>query len=92
MFFEKLTTINEVISNTITLQNTFDAFIQKVGKNRLLNMEPLYNKQIRLLQKKGLLPRLIKGKSLLDTYDRLNCETHNEILREVLKQEIDRLP
>lgn len=90
VFFEKLSSINSVISDESLLINQFVQWLDLIGKGRLLNLEPIYNKYFRKLQSKGMLPKMIKGQARLDLYDRLSCESHRDVLRQLLLGEIEK--
>ncbi len=81
--------INESITDTEKLNDSFNRYLISIGRSRLLNLEPIYNRFVRILQRKRMLPKLIKGQARLDLFDRLNCESHSEVLRKLLIREIE---
>ncbi len=79
--------INEVINSEL-LEFQFEEYLNKVHWGRILNLEPIYNKYVRFLQSKNILPHLLRKKAYLDWYNRLNCETHREVLLNILYKKI----
>lgn len=87
-FYEKLTMINEIIADRIMLQEKLDTYLDNVKEGILLNLEPISNRYLRALQRRGMWPRLLKGKSLFNWCNRIRCESHNEVLLQLLLREI----
>lgn len=88
LFFDKLCQVNEIISNTTVLEKKFKALVSSLTAHRLSELEPFRNKYVQALQIRGLLPSFVSSKTRYDTYDMINCESHREILLEVLKEAI----
>lgn len=87
-FDKRIEEIKRIISNPEDLRQEFDKLLSKIGKERLLNMEPFSNRYIRSLQRRGLFPTFIKGKVLYGWLSRLRCESHIEILTALLARKL----
>ena len=84
MFLNKLEQINHIISNPALLVQKFKEFSTSLKSNKLQEFEPLRNRFVKALQTRGLLPSFISSKTRLDTYDLINCESHREVILEIL--------
>lgn len=89
-FFDKIDGINRIVVNSDALEKSFDNYIKIVKSSRLLNLEPIYSRYVRILQDKRLLPRQIVGRSMRDWCVRLTCESHNDIISRILFEEINK--
>lgn len=89
-FEEKELIINKIIDDLELLQKQFAEYLKAIGSYRLGNLEPIYNPYFRWLQQKGIVPNFIKGKALRDWFDRLNCESHRDVLCPLLKGLIEK--
>lgn len=90
VFFDKLGQINGVISNATLLEMEFKKLASSLATHKIIEFEPFRNKYVRALQTRGLLPSFVSRKTRYDTYDMINCESHREILLEVLINEISK--
>lgn len=90
VFDEKISIINDNIVKSVLLQEQFDNYLTTVELARLRNLEPIYNRHFRSLQNKGLIPFFIKGNALRDWFDRLNCESHRDVLCPLLQKQINK--
>ena len=84
MFLNKLEQINHIISNPTLLEQKFKEFSTFLKRNKLQEFEPFRNRFVKALQTRGLLPSFISSKTRLDTYDLINCESHREVILEIL--------
>ena len=84
LFLKKLEQINHIISSPSLLEQKFKEFSASLKRNKLQEFEPFSNRIIRALQTRGLLPSFVSNKTRLDTYDLINCESHREVILEIL--------
>lgn len=81
--------INIVIRDRKSLMHQYELYLNSIYFQRILNLEPFYNRYIRRLQRLGLLPRVIKGRAFRDWYNRLNCESHREVLCALMQKHLE---
>ena len=89
-FQNEINYMNAVIENAHQLSKQYDFYLEKVGASLMLSLEPIFNKYFRKLQKIGIVPRFIKGKTLQYWCNRLNCESHREVFYSLMKKEIEK--
>lgn len=82
----KLSEINQIIKEQDSLQARFHSRVNSIYEYRMLALEPFYNKYIRTLQQKKLLPRLIREDAKKSMLMRVRCESNRETLLAVLKK------
>lgn len=90
IFFEKITQLNEIITDDYKFSQEWDNYLTTQSLN-YLTMLTVQNKYIRAAVNKKLLPN-IKTHSkehLLLLLNLLRCETHNEIMSGVLSKELE---
>lgn len=85
-FNNKLSEINQVIQESDSLQARFHSRVNSIYEYRMLALEPFYNKYIRTLQQKKLLPRLIREDAKKSMLMRVRCDSNRETLLAVLKK------
>jgi len=90
IFNNKIVNINTIINSQTYLKQQFEQYLKQVSQFRLMNLEPIYNRFYRVLQNKGILPKLISGVSLRDWFDRLNCESHRDVLCPLMKEKVEK--
>lgn len=89
MGFERLlASLNNIILRPESVSLSFEQYLSQKRKRLLWDLEPFKNRYLRFLQKHHLLPRLIKGCALTDTYNFMSCASHREVMCELLKKEI----
>ena len=81
--------INTVIGDRMSLKHQYELYLNSISFQRLLNLEPFYNRYIRRLQRVGLLPRFIRGQTFRDWYNRLNCESHRDVLCALMQKHLE---
>lgn len=89
-FTSEILYINRVISNKTDLHVMFESFLDQIGERRILSLEPFKNKYIKAMQARGCFPRFIKGKMLLNLCNSIRCESHKEVIQQLLQREIDK--
>lgn len=87
--FERLVgSLNDIIASPEAVSKSFEGYLATIRENRLWDLELFYNRYMRFLQRHHFIPRLIKGRALTDTFNRMSCAAHREVLSEILKKEI----
>ncbi len=90
-FESKISELNAIIADPYKLQNEFAVYSVKKKKSRLVALEPIRNRYLNALQRRGILPSLVKDKYKLLVYHYLICEGHRDVYREILKQEYENI-
>ena len=83
----------ENLSNTIvgkdSLEKAYDEYIEKCSTTYMMELEPYnYAKKLNSLRRRKLLPKLHNKKSLLNLYSVFNCESHFDIMKNVVAKKI----
>ncbi len=86
---QDLNQINTIITNSKKLDCVFENYIKTIQPIRKIALEPIYNKFLLKLRSKKLFPSFFKGRTMMDWCDRLNCESHRELLGKMLLDEIE---
>lgn len=79
---------NSIIADDLKLNSCFRRLCKDKARGMLLNLMPYSNKYFKFLAYKEWLPSFIKKKRILSIYDVVNCESHRDILIDVLNMEI----
>ena len=90
-FNEKLKQINMIISDPQAIEVQLNSYIEKHNSSYMFSLEPIRNKYFRKLQRIGLLPRLMKDLTLRSWYDRMKCESHRDVICQVMKRNIENI-
>ncbi|GGB72066.1 hypothetical protein GCM10007424_10060 [Flavobacterium suaedae] len=79
--------VNRIIQDDELLKTSFESFINE--KRKLFNsfIEPVSSKYYNALKNRGLLPSLWSKKKKEYLKNLISCESHREILQEILKEE-----
>lgn len=88
-FTEKINYINGVISDPKAIKMELNSYVDKHSSSYMYSLEPIRNKYFRKLQRMGLLPRLMKDMTLRTWFDRMNCESHRDVICQVMKRFIE---
>ena len=88
-FNEKLKQINMIVSDPQAIELQLNSYIDKHNSSYMFSLEPIRNKYFRKLQRIGLLPRLMKDLTLRSWYDRMKCESHRDVICQVMKRNIE---
>lgn len=84
-FDNKIDKLNNIISNDERLSTEFEKYCLKVGKRYNNYLEPHSNRILRWLQKRKIFPSLISFKKRKLILNLVRCESHRDILLNVLK-------
>lgn len=85
----KIDHINQIIVDPKAVKIELNSYIDKHNSSYIFSLEPLRNKYYRKLQRMGLLPRLMKGLTLRYWFNRMNCESHRDVLMQVMGRDIE---
>lgn len=81
MFKRKISELNNIISNPISLKEHFARLCDNRGKDALVNvLSPSGNRYVLGLIRRHLLPSFITKKKILKALSYVNCESHKDIL------------
>lgn len=82
--------LNEIISSPDMLRNEIDNFYSNIAdKDILVSFEPYSNRYLKAAYYRKLIPPFFKGKKLVRLLNILECESHNDIARYLLKKKLD---
>ncbi len=84
-FDENLKKLNSIISSRALLEKKTSEYYQSETRRIRNVLEPIQNRYIACLQRRGLLPSLITNKWLLKLQDFILCESHRDKLEFYLK-------
>lgn len=87
-FIKEINELNNIISNDILLEKEFCKLSQERKSFYLSQFEP-YNNFLLKFFKRKLLPSTFKMGKKLIVLNFCRCESHNDLLRKILKQEIE---
>ncbi len=87
-FFKIIEELNDVINNREELENRFFKFTTEKQPQFESMFEP-WGKGFRYLWKRGFLPSLITKKKWLCLADYIMCESHYDVLKEMLKNKVE---
>jgi poly-gamma-glutamate synthesis protein (capsule biosynthesis protein) len=79
-FFGEIKKINEIISSETKLENAFNDFVKLHTEETLSTIEPYSGRFLRALYRRKLLPSLLSRKKLLEIRNRVECESHRDVL------------
>lgn len=84
-FKKKYGEFTEIISNPDRLRKAYRHYVEKSAKSYILETEPgNYIGRLNSLRVRNMFPKLHNNKSLLNLYSILNCESHFDIIKEVI--------
>lgn len=84
---DEINSINSVIANDDVLRQKFDGFVKTRHLSVLSAITPFSNKYLQALYKRKLLPSFISQKKKLLVRNIINCESHRDIILNVLKND-----
>lgn len=87
-FNAKIQAINTVIADDQELLKKFNSMANKQARFYAVDFEPYNNRIFRALYTRHLLPSLVGHKKRLHVYNHLICESHHDILLNVLKSKL----
>ena len=91
-FDEKIKAVNSHISKRERLEYQMDAILGTEGEIRLKQLEPFKNKIVRKLQHWSILPSFLNDRFLLIINNVMRCESHRELLLNVLNNRFGNKP
>lgn len=77
------------IKDDSKLETAFSMFCNRLSKTMEARLEPYSNRYLVALNRRGLLPDLISKRKKILWTNLVRCESHREVLLEVLKKSID---
>lgn len=81
---ENIESLNRIIANDNLLEQSLQTLAASKERSFLYNLSPLDNRYISALYRRGYLKALYPEKKLFTTKNLICCESHNEILKEIL--------
>ena len=90
-FQNQLSVFNNIIKDKNLLSKSFEDFVISRKKGMLLNFYPLFNRYARVLYNRGLLPTCFGKKKTLAIRNMVECESHRDVLLNVLRREHNRI-
>ena len=87
-FFRFIQQINSIIEDDRVLNESFINLCKEKANGMLLNFMPYSNKYLKYMAYKKWLPSFVQKQRLLGIFDMVNCESHRDILLEVLNKEM----
>ena len=81
---ENIESLNRIIANDNLLEQSLQTLAASKERSFLYNLSPLDNRYINALYRRGYLKTLYPEKKLFTTKNLICCESHNEILKEIL--------
>lgn len=84
-FFLSLKNLNKIINDRIQLSYEVDNFYTRSQRYTSSVFEPISNKYLCALQRRGFFPSLLSRKKLLWLYGNLFCESHRDKIEQYLK-------
>ena len=88
-FYKKINQLNSVIQEDVLLQKQFEVLVKERAGIRLLALETINNKFVKLLQRHYLFPRLIGKQQKKSMLVRMRCESNRELLIRILQHHFD---
>jgi len=85
-FEKKIENLNGIIADDRELEERFGEYCQKVFPMYDAFLEPYFGRFVTALRKRGLFPRLISKRKRLLYLNLIRCESHREVLLQLLKQ------
>ncbi len=87
VFHENINKLNEIIQNRDALESHFDRFCQAKRRLYMSVLEPYPSIYLKYLNRKSLLPSLLRGRSYLFVKNFIMCESHIDVIRNLLKKD-----
>ena len=87
VFHENINKLNEIIQNREALEIHFDQFCQAKRRLYMSVLEPYPSIYLKYLNRKSLLPSLLRGRSYLFVKNFIMCEPHIDVIRNLLKKD-----
>ena len=87
VFHENINKLNEIIQNREALEIHFDQFCQAKRRLYMSVLEPYPSIYLKYLNRKSLLPSLLRGRSYLFVKNFIMCESHIDVIRNLLKKD-----
>ncbi len=85
-FEQQLDGLNRIIADDAQLEVRFQAYCEKVFPMYDAFLEPYFGRFLTALRKRGLFPRLISRRKRLLYLNLIRCESHREVILQMLKQ------
>lgn len=87
IFRKNINKLNEIIQNRELLEFYFDKFCQAKRRLYMSVLEPYPSIYLKYLNRKSFLPSLLKGRSYLFVKNFIMCESHFDVIRNLLKKD-----
>lgn len=85
---EKITKLNQIIEDNDKLKKSFDLWVKKNSRSYKSYIQPHGLRYLQSLQNRNLFPDFWSKRKKLYLLNLIRCESHREILTEVLKHEV----
>jgi poly-gamma-glutamate synthesis protein (capsule biosynthesis protein) len=83
-FSQRLERLSQIISDDARLQDAFMAYCRSKKKMYESFLEPNFGTKVASLRARGFFPRLMKGRKRLLLLNLMRCESHREVLFDLL--------
>ncbi|MFK1976886.1 CapA family protein [Bacteroides fragilis] len=84
-FFDKISSLNKIIQSPDMLKDSFYAFCMTKRRLYLSLFEPYPGRYLKYIYRMGYLPSFLFSKTRLFIQNFMDCESHHDIVKEVIK-------
>ncbi len=85
-FLKNLYDLSLVIMDDDRLNDEFNKWCRTQSNNILTMFSPYNNRLFMALCRRGLLPKFLSNKKIIQLYNTIRCESHNDLSINILKQ------
>lgn len=88
-YIDEISYLNKIINSDKELYNMFKKYAISHERDFLFRMSPFNNRYLRALYRRGILKKIYSLSKLLVLKNTICCESHNDVILEIFKKNID---